>query len=135
MQIRSIAVLATLGLATACAEQPQKSDSAALYAEFCASCHGLSGKGDGPAAAGLERVPSDLTTLSARNGGTFPLTNVLSTIDGYTRAKDDNLTMPEFGVMLEDQPMVLVDTGDGIPTPTPEPLLAMAEYLMTIQEE
>ena len=134
MQIRSIAMLATMGLATACTEPATKSDSAALYAEFCASCHGISGKGDGPAAAGLERAPSDLTTLSARNGGTFPLVDVLSTIDGYTRATEGNLTMPEFGVMLEDQPMVLVDTGDGIPTPTPKPLIEMAEYLITLQK-
>ena len=123
------------GAMMACAPEPTKTSGKDLYAEFCASCHGPSGKGDGPAAAGLSRAPADLTTLSERNGGTFPLTTVLSTIDGYTRAKEGNLTMPEFGVMLEDQPLVLVDTGDGIPTPTPEPLLAMAEYLITFQEK
>jgi mono/diheme cytochrome c family protein len=127
-------MLATLGLVTACTEPATKSDGAALYSEFCASCHGVTGKGDGPAAAGLERAPSDLTTLSARNGGTFPLMDVLSTIDGYNRAKHGNLTMPEFGVMLEDQPLVLVDTGDGIETPTPEPLVAIADYLLTLQK-
>ena len=126
-------MLATLGLVTACTEPVTKSDGAALYSEFCASCHGDSGTGDGPAAAGLSRAPADLTTLSSRNGGTFPLMDVLSTIDGYTRAKHGNLTMPEFGVMLEDQPMVLVDTGDGIETPTPEPLIAIADYLLTLQ--
>lgn len=134
MQTRTIAVLAMMGLATACTQPATKSDGAALYSEFCASCHGVSGKGDGPAAKGLARAPADLTTLSARNGGTFPLMYVMSTIDGYSRAKTGHLTMPEFGVMLEDQPMVLVDAGDGIPTPTPEPLVAMAEYLITLQK-
>ena len=32
-----------------------------LYQTNCASCHGKSGKGDGPAAAGLPSAPSDLT--------------------------------------------------------------------------
>jgi mono/diheme cytochrome c family protein len=43
-----------------------------LYDFYCVSCHGRSGKGDGPAAAKLKERPPDLTTLAARNGGTFP---------------------------------------------------------------
>jgi copper resistance protein D len=34
---------------------------ARLYAENCALCHGVGGKGDGPAAAGLNVRPADLT--------------------------------------------------------------------------
>ena len=34
---------------------------AALYAENCALCHGASGRGDGPAAAGMRVRPADLT--------------------------------------------------------------------------
>lgn len=34
---------------------------AQLYVANCASCHGASGRGDGPAAAGLQPVPSDFT--------------------------------------------------------------------------
>lgn len=130
-------ILAAAGLACAalwaCAPAPEVAGRA-LYGEFCTSCHGASGRGDGPAAAGLGRTPADLTRISARNGGSFPLAEVLSTIDGYTRAREDDLTMPEFGVMLEDGPLVTVDTGDGIPTPVPARLLALAEYLGTIQE-
>lgn len=33
----------------------------AKYAEVCAVCHGPSGKGDGPAAAGLQTKPRDHT--------------------------------------------------------------------------
>lgn len=33
---------------------------AALYATNCAICHGETGEGDGPAAAGLEMAPSDM---------------------------------------------------------------------------
>ena len=112
----------------------QTRSGADLYGEFCASCHGAGGRGDGPDAAGMDPKPADLTRISARNGGAFPLAEVMSTIDGYRRAQAGDLAMPEFGVMLEDAPMVLVDTGDGIETPTPAPLLAVAEYLRTIQE-
>ena len=34
-----------------------------LYATFCASCHGVDGKGDGPAAAGLESPPASFLDL------------------------------------------------------------------------
>jgi mono/diheme cytochrome c family protein len=134
MRIVSLALPATLTIAAACAPPPEKSSGQDLYAEFCVACHGVSGKGDGPDAAVLARKPADLTKLAARNGGTFPMMDVLSTIDGYTRARHGNLTMPEFGVMMEDQPSVMVDTGDGILTPTPEPLAALADYLRTLQE-
>ncbi|MGC2413436.1 MAG: copper homeostasis membrane protein CopD [Stellaceae bacterium] len=36
-------------------------EGAALYAENCALCHGATGHGDGPAAAGLRIRPADLT--------------------------------------------------------------------------
>lgn len=130
---RAVTVLtAVFGLA-ACMPPPEVTGRA-LYSEFCVSCHGAEGRGDGPRAAALDRAPADLTGISARNGGVFPMASVLSTIDGYTRARENNLTMPEFGVMLEDGPLVMIDTGDGILTPTPERLVALAEYLRSIQE-
>lgn len=135
MRTALITLAITSGALVACAPAtPSKDSGAALYKEFCAACHGATGRGDGPAAAGLARKPADLTGISERNGGVFPLAQVISTIDGYTRAEKGQLTMPEFGVMLEDQPTVMVDTGDGILTPTPEPLLALAEYLRTLQK-
>jgi putative copper resistance protein D len=38
---------------------------AKLYATHCAVCHGAEGRGDGPAAAGLDRPPADLTAKHA----------------------------------------------------------------------
>lgn len=54
----------------------------ALYRSYCASCHGTSGKGDGPVAAHLRRPPTDLTRLTARNKGTFPADELERIIDG-----------------------------------------------------
>ncbi len=45
---------------------------AAMYKDYCAACHGLTGKGDGPAAGALKSPVPDLTTLSKRSGGEFP---------------------------------------------------------------
>ncbi|MGE0406297.1 MAG: cytochrome c [Candidatus Korobacteraceae bacterium] len=43
-----------------------------LYLAYCGACHGAGGKGDGPAASALRTPPTDLTTLAAKNGGSFP---------------------------------------------------------------
>ena len=104
----------------------------AAFQADCAGCHGADGRGGGPSAAGLPVPPSDLTLLAAANGGVFDRNAVMSTIDGYFRRGDPNHTMPEFGATMEGR-LVLVDTGDGVLTPTPESLVALAAYLETIQ--
>lgn len=55
------------------------------FLNSCASCHGRDAKGAGF----LTRIfrgadPGDLTQLSARNDGTFPMERVFSIIDGRT---------------------------------------------------
>lgn len=53
-----------------------------LYMSYCVSCHGWTGKGDGPAGLALKSPPADLTQLSARNGGVFPDAQVKKYIQG-----------------------------------------------------
>jgi high-affinity iron transporter len=43
------------------ATPPQHARGEALYAQLCASCHGATGGGDGPASAGLDPPPIDFT--------------------------------------------------------------------------
>ena len=43
-----------------------------LYRFYCATCHGVDGKGKGPVASALRVAPADLTLLARRDGGTFP---------------------------------------------------------------
>ncbi len=52
-----------------------------LYQEFCASCHGNSGAGDGPLAATLAKPATNLAMLTQRNGGTFPRADVLAVVE------------------------------------------------------
>lgn len=40
-----------------------------VYAGECASCHGSSGRGDGPAAKDLEKHPGDMTKLGGQSDG------------------------------------------------------------------
>lgn len=53
-----------------------------IFRTYCASCHGLKGVGDGEVAAVLKEPPTDLTKLSADNGGVFPLQHVSEATDG-----------------------------------------------------
>jgi len=115
---------------------PEPGEGAALFAENCAMCHGATARGDGELAdeirAELGRRPSDLTTIARRNDGVFPRAEVLSYIDGYTRGRLPEQNMPEFGLLLEG-PTVPVDTGDGVMSPVPRPLVALMVYLESVQ--
>ena len=104
-----------------------------LFLENCASCHGNSAMGDGPMADGIKGGVPDLTEIAKRNNDVFPLAETMSFIDGYIRPRTHSPAMPEFGELLSASPTVLYDTGDGILTPTPSALVALAEYLQSIQ--
>jgi len=53
-----------------------------MFNAYCASCHGVDGKGDGPAAPALKIPAANLTTLAQKNGGTFPAAHVAAEIQG-----------------------------------------------------
>jgi mono/diheme cytochrome c family protein len=53
-----------------------------MFLSYCASCHGKSAKGDGPAATSLKMLPADLTTLAKRNGGKYPADKVTTILRG-----------------------------------------------------
>ncbi len=125
----AFSVLALTGLAAACT--PGIEAGRADFEALCASCHGDDARGGGWAAEALATKPADLTRIAARNGGSFDRVAVMSHIDGYTR-DDAGQVMPDFGALLEGE-TVLIETGDGIMTPTPARLVALADYLESIQ--
>ncbi len=132
----------TLGLVAAlalagCVEEtamPGPSDGRSLFMENCAVCHGADGKGDGQMARAMSVAPKNLTLIKVRHGNVFPRAKVMSIIDGYARSDRSASWMPEFGALLEGD-LVPYDSGDGKPTPTPRKLVALAEYLESIQAE
>lgn len=123
-------ILVSILALAACVPQ-EKTPPSADFADYCAGCHGAQGMGDGAAVAGLAKKPADLTRLSARNGGVFPTTRVMSQIWGYAGGKGRGV-MPEFAPLMEGA-LIPYDGGDGIATPTPERLVALAQYLKTLQ--
>lgn len=126
-----LGVVAVLAVAACLPPGGAQTSGASDFAALCAPCHGPTGVGNGPVAADLVIKPANLTGLSERNGGTFPLARVMSKIWGYSEGAVPSM-MPEFGPLL-DSPTVLVDVGDGIQTPTPERLIDLADYLASIQ--
>ena len=78
-------------------------DGKVLYHDYCATCHGLNGKGAGPAAAALSPSPSDLTQIARKNGGRFPEERVLKIIKGEeSLAAHGNKEMPMWGTIFNN---------------------------------
>lgn len=101
----SLIGVAMLGaLVGACASvEPQQLDVATMsgvkmYETFCASCHGVSGEGDGPVAPLVKIHVPDLTRVAQRDGGEFPTEDVRRTIDGrFDRPAHGPRDMPVWG--------------------------------------
>ncbi len=104
-----------------------------IYADKCAACHGSSGKGDGELATRLATSPADLTRIAARRDGVWPMLEVMGIIDGYSTRYLPGTQMPIYDEFLEGN-LVSFDTGNGIQQRTPAGLLAIAQYLETIQD-
>jgi mono/diheme cytochrome c family protein len=74
-----------------------------MYASYCAACHGVAGKGDGPAASALKVLPADLATLASRNDGKFPAFKVSTAIRGDSSvAAHGSKEMPVWGSLFQD---------------------------------
>ncbi|HKS74141.1 MAG TPA: cytochrome c [Terriglobales bacterium] len=72
-----------------------------MYVNYCASCHGKEGKGNGPAADALKVPPTDLTMLANKNGGKYPALKVSSVIRGEdVVASHGSRDMPIWGKLF-----------------------------------
>jgi mono/diheme cytochrome c family protein len=81
---------------------PFIASGADMYKQYCAACHGVSGKGNGPAAYALKIPPADLSTLAKRHGGKFPydyVTAVLRFGPGVTA--HGSTDMPTWGPLFQ----------------------------------
>ena len=102
----------------------------AQFVEHCASCHGMKGRGDGPAATSLKIAPADLTRIATRRDGTFPDGDIAAIIDGRTEVPaHGSREMPvwgrDFSARLGED-----EIGDQL---TRGRVLILVEYLKTIQ--
>ena len=103
-------------------------DGARIFRNYCASCHGVNGNGDGPVAPALKTKVPLLTTLARRNHGKFPTDRVRSIISGdENHAAHGSREMPVWGPVFHqiqnDQDLGYVR------------LQNVTEYLMSIQQK
>jgi mono/diheme cytochrome c family protein len=108
--------------------QLARANGRALFLEHCASCHGASGRGDGPVASSLRHFPSDLTQFAKRNGGVFPSAKVHRIIEGRDVGAHGSGEMPVWGHVFRTMPS---ETSDGSAA---ERIEAIVLYLESIQE-
>jgi mono/diheme cytochrome c family protein len=81
-----------------------------MFKDYCAACHGLAGKGDGPAAEILKAPPTDLTTMAKRTGGKFSQERFASVLRFGTGSHAHGTTdMPLWGPLFRSQNKDLVD--------------------------
>jgi mono/diheme cytochrome c family protein len=123
--------LATPAGQAASAQEPATSVSetgARLFRTYCATCHGTTGRGGGPMAEELRRIPPDLTKYTARNAGVFPSERLRLIIDGRGITAHGNRDMPVWGDAFRSAP-------DGLSPETAQARIdAIVRYLETIQE-
>jgi mono/diheme cytochrome c family protein len=68
-----------------------------LYLAHCATCHGASGRGDGPMAQYLRVAPANLAAITARNKGIFPTATIQRIVDGRQMLALHGSAMPVWG--------------------------------------
>lgn len=72
-----------------------------MYTSYCAPCHGVDGRGNGPAASALRNQPMDLTGLAKANHGKFPDTHIVSVLKfGSETPAHGSAQMPVWGPIL-----------------------------------
>jgi mono/diheme cytochrome c family protein len=76
-------------------------DGKQMYTNYCSPCHGVDGRGKGPAAPALKAQPTDLTELQKNNHGKFPETHVMAILEfGTDVPAHGSATMPVWGPIL-----------------------------------
>lgn len=128
----SLAILQALPRQIAMAKQQPAGKEE--YRESCAACHGLSGHGDGPVAKHLKIKPPDLTQLSRKRGGKFPVDELYRLIDGrQTKGIHGERAMPIWGDRYKVKATKEFG-GYGAETAVRDRIVKLVEYLRTIQE-
>jgi mono/diheme cytochrome c family protein len=139
MPVRTLAVLVAglFGIAaTAFAADPPKqgwSFGKDQYNARCAPCHGVSGKGNGPAAKQLQTKLPDLTTYAKRNGGAFPTELAWQKIDGRPTSWSEERGMPVWGRDFRHEAMQNTNATKKPETYVAAEIYAIVEHLRSMQ--
>jgi mono/diheme cytochrome c family protein len=103
----------------------QNARGAKLFSQYCASCHGTDGKGNGPVAASLKTQPSDLTLIQ-KAGEKFPSDKVSNVINGERVVSPHGTReMPIWGEVFRNRSDVMSEKRD---------TYTLTKYLESIQK-
>jgi mono/diheme cytochrome c family protein len=105
------------------------------YQNYCAECHGLTGKGDGPSrlTIPMNPPPNDLTQMARKNGGKFPFDEVVDSIDGRKNIPSHaRLQMPFLGTTLQKPGQEFTPESDA---EVKRRIEAMARFVESIQQK
>jgi hypothetical protein len=105
----------------------------ALYRAHCAVCHGIEATGHGPMVTVMTVQPADLTRLTQRYDGVFPLERVAARIDGRDPLVSHGSDMPVYGQFYQGRDVAL-KTDAGQPLMTSQPIADLVAWLRTIQK-
>ena len=79
------------------APQTSPASGQEMYINYCASCHGRDGTGNGPAVGALKAPATNLTTLAKENKGTFPAAHVSTILRAGDGQAHGAVDMPVWG--------------------------------------
>jgi len=100
--MKSIVILVALAIASSvlpAADLQGTVEGEQLFRIYCSSCHGITARGDGPAAAELKSLPRDLTLYSLNGGGEFPRQELMRRIAGIEQTPGHRSgAMPLWGI-------------------------------------
>jgi len=135
MKITSaVFILSSLCLgAAAGAQETEHELGKEMFLQYCSTCHGAEARGDGPLTMDLTVKVADLTKISARNDGEFPMLQVIQTIDGRSGVRGHGGPMPVYGGLFREELTPLVGRL-GVEAIIRGRTLALAEYLLSLQE-
>lgn len=130
---RNVLTLAMLCIAGTAMAQDKFDLGRREFDNSCAACHGKDGKGVGSITDLLKKSPPDLSTLSKRNGGVFPLARVYDVIEG-AGAGHGTRDMPAWGRTYSMQAAdYYMDVPYNSEAYVRTRILALAEYLNRLQ--
>jgi mono/diheme cytochrome c family protein len=102
-----------------------------MFKQYCASCHGIDGKGQGPLASMMKVPPANLTTLAKRHDGKFPydyVSDVLRYGPGPSILHGSS-DMPTWGPIFQ----YYIDKNDE--RAVQQRIKNLCDYLASLQEE
>lgn len=120
------------------AEDPrgfQVASGRVTFRTYCASCHGVDGRGDGHVAQYLNVQPSDLTAITQRHDGAFPVDRITAIIDGREPVRGHGSgEMPVWGDIFQSPMAAGSGSGEDGEQRADRKILELVRFLESIQD-